>query len=103
MLAPHHGRAATSTNTCCASGDASIAHRLERKPQVEGGVATRKRGDDAAMKRRTFLSLAGAGAAGAVLLRSRGARAFGSFPAGSESVQLGDGVRAKRVLEVFLY
>jgi hypothetical protein len=58
------------------------------------------------MKRRTFLTLAG-GAGAAVMVgpwirRSRAAT-FGAFPNGSGSVQLPDGVRAKRVLEVFLY
>jgi hypothetical protein len=56
------------------------------------------------MKRRTFLTIAG-GAGGMALLGLRAARAapFGVFPTGSESVQLPEGVRAKRVLEVFLY
>src|SRR4051812_871994 len=58
------------------------------------------------MKRRTFLTLAG-GAGAAVMVgpwirRSRAAT-FGAFPGGTSSVQLPDGVRAKRVLEVFLY
>jgi len=44
------------------------------------------------------------GAAGAAaFLRSRRADAFGEFPAGSEAVQLPAGVRAKKVLEIFLY
>src|ERR1700749_4039324 len=58
------------------------------------------------MKRRTFL--AAAGATGAAILAGpwlRRARAdtFGAFPAGSGAAQLADGVRAQRVLEVFLY
>ncbi len=53
------------------------------------------------------MTLAG-GAAGAAVLtgpwirRSRAA-AFGAFPSGTESVQLPEGQRAKRVLEIFLY
>ena len=59
------------------------------------------------MQRRTFLSLA-AGAAGAAVLmgpwlRRASAAAFGEFPGGTETAQLPDGVRAKKVLEVFLY
>ncbi|HEU0034471.1 MAG TPA: DUF1501 domain-containing protein [Kofleriaceae bacterium] len=58
------------------------------------------------MKRRTFLTIAG-GAGGAVLMgpwirRSRAAT-FGAFPGGTESVQLPEGQRAKKILEVFLY
>src|SRR5438874_9803389 len=61
-------------------------------------------GHHARMRRRSFLTLAGGAAGAAVLLgRSTFARAFGEFPAGSESVQLPENVRAKRVLEVFLY
>ncbi|MCX5743778.1 MAG: DUF1501 domain-containing protein [Proteobacteria bacterium] len=57
------------------------------------------------MKRRTFISLLGAAGAAVVLRRSRAAHAdtFGAFPAGNTSVQLPAGVRAKQVLEVFLY
>ncbi|MGN6107339.1 MAG: DUF1501 domain-containing protein [Kofleriaceae bacterium] len=58
------------------------------------------------MKRRTFLAAAG-GAGAAVLVgpwirRSRAAP-FGTFPAGTESVQLPAGQQARRVLEIFLY
>lgn len=37
------------------------------------------------------------------MLRSRPASAFGEFPAGAERALLPDGVRAKKVLEIFLY
>jgi hypothetical protein len=58
------------------------------------------------MKRRTFLTVTG-GAGAAVLVgpwirRSRAA-SFGAFPAGTESVQLPEAQRAKKVLEIFLY
>jgi len=57
------------------------------------------------MRRRTFLTAAGAASAatlvGPWVRRSRGAT-FGMFPAGSGSVQLPEPVRAMRVLEVFL-
>jgi hypothetical protein len=53
------------------------------------------------MRRRTFL---GAAFGAAALWKLRSARAqFGAFPSGAESVLLPDGVRARRVLEVFLY
>ncbi|MBA3540362.1 MAG: hypothetical protein H0T79_12170, partial [Deltaproteobacteria bacterium] len=57
------------------------------------------------MSRRTFVSLLGAAGAAAVLRTTRTARAdtFGAFPDGKQAAQLPDGVRAKRVLEVFLY
>jgi hypothetical protein len=61
------------------------------------------------MNRRRFLKSMGIAAGGAALLtspwmRRRGnAAAFGEFPAGAESVKLPDGVKAKRVLEIFLY
>src|SRR5688572_811955 len=58
------------------------------------------------MKRRTFLTLTG-GAGAAVMvgpwIRRSSAASFGTFPGGTESVQLPEGVRAKRILEVFLY
>ena len=58
------------------------------------------------MKRRTFLSAVG-GAAGAAVLFGRMRRSeadpFGAFPVDKASAQLPDGVRAKKVLEVFLY
>ncbi len=58
------------------------------------------------MKRRTFLTAAG-GVGAAVLVgpwirRSRAAP-FGSFPSGTDSVQLPAAERAKKVLEIFLY
>src|SRR4051812_27332515 len=58
------------------------------------------------MKRRTFLALGGLAGAGVMLgpwMRRATADTFGVFPSGTESVKLGDGVRAKRVLEIFLY
>ena len=56
------------------------------------------------MRRRTFLGLVGGAAGAAAFVGMRRANAaFGAFPAGSESVLLPDGVRAKRVLEIFLY
>src|SRR5262245_32990320 len=60
------------------------------------------------MNRRRFLTSAGAAAGAAVLCgpflrRKSWAAPFGEFPAGAESVRLPDGVRAKRVLEIFLY
>ncbi len=58
------------------------------------------------MRRRTFLA-SGALAAGAVLvgpwIRRSSASPFGVFPAGTSSVQLPPGERAKKVLEIFLY
>lgn len=58
------------------------------------------------MKRRTFLTaVGGAGAAvmvGPWVRRSRAAT-FGTFPTGTESVQLPDNQRAKKILEIFLY
>jgi len=59
------------------------------------------------MKRRTFLTVAGGAAGAAVMVgpwmgRSRAAT-FGSFPTGTDSVQLPVAQRAKKVLEVFLY
>jgi hypothetical protein len=54
------------------------------------------------MRRRTFLGAMG-GAAALALLPRRAHAQFGAFPTGYESVMLPDGVRAKRVLEVFLY
>src|SRR5690349_9408192 len=71
------------------------------------GRAIRRGGSVARMKRRTFLTLTG-GAAGAAVIagpwirRSRAAT-FGAFPTGTQAVQLPENVRAKRVLEVFLY
>ncbi|MDB4959279.1 MAG: hypothetical protein JWO36_6848 [Myxococcales bacterium] len=47
--------------------------------------------------------VSGATAATAIVGMRRARAAFGAFPAGSEAVQLPDGMRAKRVLEVFLY
>ncbi len=58
------------------------------------------------MKRRTFLTLAG-GAGAAVMvgpwIGRSSAATFGVFPTGTGSVQLPDGQRANKVLEVFLY
>jgi hypothetical protein len=58
------------------------------------------------MKRRTFLTATG-GAAAAVIagpwIRRSRAASFGAFPTGTESVQLPENLRAKKVLEVFLY
>ncbi len=56
------------------------------------------------MRRRTFLGALGGAAGLATILRSRRASAaFGEFPSGSDQVQLPANLRAKRVLEVFLY
>jgi hypothetical protein len=58
------------------------------------------------MKRRTFLSLVGGAGAAAVTvgrMRRSQAAAFGEFPAADASLSLPTGVRAKKVLEVFLY
>ena len=55
------------------------------------------------MKRRTFLGLVGgAGTLAAFGLR-RAHAAFGAFPDNTQGVQLPEGVRAKKVLEIFLY
>jgi hypothetical protein len=58
------------------------------------------------MRRRTFLGLVGGASAAAIagpyFIRRAHAQ-FGAFPGGAEAVTLPDGVRAKRVLEVFLY
>jgi hypothetical protein len=59
------------------------------------------------MKRRTFLTAAAGGAGAAVLvgpwIRRSSAAPFGTFPSGTNSVQIPDGERAKKVLEIFLY
>src|SRR5688572_27650372 len=61
------------------------------------------------MNRRRFLKSMGmAAAGGAVLaspwLRRKGyAAPFGEFPAGTENLRLPTGMRANRVLEIFLY
>jgi len=58
------------------------------------------------MRRRSFLAAAGAAGAAALIgpwVRRSQAAAFGAFPGGTAAVQLPDGVRARRVLEVFLY
>ncbi|MBL9016195.1 MAG: DUF1501 domain-containing protein, partial [Myxococcales bacterium] len=58
------------------------------------------------MRRRTFLTAGGAGAAAVLIgpwIRRSSAASFGEFPAGTTSVQLPDGQKAKKVLEVFLY
>src|SRR4051812_9313161 len=58
------------------------------------------------MRRRSFLGLVGGTSAAAIVgpyfMRSAHA-SFGAFPSGSDQAMLPDGVRAKRVLEVFLY
>jgi Protein of unknown function (DUF1501) len=56
------------------------------------------------MRRRSFLGLVGGAAGAAALLRSRRAEAaFGTFPTGTEQALLPVGMRAKNVLEIFLY
>ena len=59
------------------------------------------------MKRRTFLTLAGGAGAAAVMvgpwIGRSSAATFGAFPAGTSSVELPVGQRAKKVLEIFLY
>ena len=59
------------------------------------------------MKRRTFLSLSAAGTAAALgsayLRRTGHAATFGDFPTGTEPAMLPVDVRARNVLEVFLY
>jgi hypothetical protein len=59
------------------------------------------------MKRRTFLGAAGGVGAAAVMvgpwIKRSSAATFGVFPGGTTSVQLPEGQRAKKILEVFLY
>ncbi|HEY5944930.1 MAG TPA: DUF1501 domain-containing protein [Kofleriaceae bacterium] len=58
------------------------------------------------MRRRTFLGLVGGASAAAIAgpyFMRRAHAQFGAFPGGAESVTLPEGMRAKRVLEVFLY
>lgn len=56
------------------------------------------------MKRRNFLKVATAGTAGGVLLpRFAHAAPFGAFPSAHAGLQLPESVRARRVLEIFLY
>src|SRR5689334_13207524 len=61
------------------------------------------------MERRRFLKSMGIATAGAAILTSPwlrrrvAASPFGQFPTGTESARLPDGVRANRVLEIFLY
>lgn len=58
------------------------------------------------MRRRSFLGAVGAASAVTIVgpyVMRRAHAAFGAFPAGSEAVMLPPGLRAKRVLEVFLY
>lgn len=59
------------------------------------------------MQRRTFLTATGGAAAAAVIagpwVRRSRAAGFGEFPSGTSSVQLPEGTRAKRVLEIFMY
>ncbi|HWU86071.1 MAG TPA: twin-arginine translocation signal domain-containing protein, partial [Kofleriaceae bacterium] len=59
------------------------------------------------MKRRTFLTAAASGVGAAIVvgpwIRRSHAAPFGTFPGGTSSVQLPDGERAKKILEVFLY
>jgi len=55
------------------------------------------------MRRRSFLAAAGAAALIGPWVRRSRAATFGAFPGGTAGVQLPDGVRARRVLEVFLY
>jgi hypothetical protein len=59
-----------------------------------------------AMRRRSFLGAVGAASAVTIIgpyVMRRAQAAFGAFPSGSEAVTLAPGVRAKRVLEIFLY
>jgi Protein of unknown function (DUF1501) len=61
-------------------------------------------GQASGMRRRSFLGLVGGAAGAAALLRSRRAEAaFGTFPTGTEQALLPVGMRAKNVLEIFLY
>lgn len=58
------------------------------------------------MRRRTFLGLVGGASAVAIAgpyFIGRAHARFGEFPGGAEAVMLPEGIRAKRVLEVFLY
>lgn len=58
------------------------------------------------MRRRTFLGIVGGASAAAIAgpyVMRRAHAQFGAFPSGAESVLLPEGMRAKRVLEVFLY
>jgi hypothetical protein len=58
------------------------------------------------MRRRTFLGLVGGAGAAAIAgpyFMRRAHAQFGAFPSGTEAVTLPEGLRAKRVLEVFLY
>jgi hypothetical protein len=58
------------------------------------------------MRRRTFLGLVGGASAAAIGLPTVMRRAhaeFGAFPSGTQAANLPDGLRARRVLEIFLY
>ena len=58
------------------------------------------------MRRRSFLGIVGGASAVAIAgpyFMRRAHAQFGAFPGGAESVLLPEGMRAKRVLEVFLY
>src|SRR5262245_6546367 len=58
------------------------------------------------MRRRSFLGLVGGTSAAALVapyVMRRAHAEFGVFPSGAEAVTLPPGLRAKRVLEVFLY
>jgi hypothetical protein len=60
-----------------------------------------------AMNRRTFMTWGGTAVAAAALTRgfrgSARAAGFGEFPTAAQQFELPEGVRAKRVLEIFLY
>lgn len=60
-----------------------------------------------AMKRRSFLTLAGGAGAAAVMvgpwIGRSSAATFGAFPTGTSEVELPANQRAKKVLEIFLY
>lgn len=58
------------------------------------------------MRRRSFLGAVGAASAVTIVgpyVMRRAHAAFGAFPSGAEAVLLPTGLRAKRILEVFLY
>src|SRR5205823_14840757 len=85
----------------CSSEASSCEHRI-RDFGVRGAEL---RCTVAGMRRRTFMGLVGRASAAALVgpFMRRAHAQFGAFPSSASAVMLPDGVRAKRVLEVFLY